>query len=190
MSKRNLIALGLVAALMAASLFFGYNCGRNSVTPKIVTRTEYKTIRVKDPTPSFSYNTGKLIFVPVEATESQSDSTTRLTPKDAPAASPDSIADNMVVELPEEVKEYSDTAKTDDGMLINYRIGVKGYNPSLAYADFSVPYTHSSSVVERKLPIVEVAVGPTVGFGYGMINRKPDFFVGLGVTLKFNLRNR
>ena len=190
MSKRNLIALGLVAALVAAGLFLGYRWGRNSIEPEIVTKTEYRTIRVKDPAPSFSYNTGKLIFVPVEATESQSDSTTYLTPKDAPTASPDSIADNMVVELPEEVKEYADTVKTDDGIFINYRIGVKGYNPSLAYADFSVPYTHSSSVVERKQPIVEVAVGPTAGFGYGVINRKPDFFVGLGVTLKFNLRNR
>ena len=190
MSKRNLIAIGLVAALVAASLFLGYSYGRNSVTPEIVTRTEYKTIRVKDPTPALSFNTGNLIFVPVEAVKSKSDSTIHLTPSDAPVASPDSIADNMVVELPEEVKEYADTAKTDDGMFINYRIGVKGYNPSLAYADFSVPYTHSSSVVERKPPIVEVAVGPTAGFGYGMINRKPDFFVGVGVTLKFNLRNR
>lgn len=190
MSKRNLIALGLVAALMAASLFFGYRCGRNSVTPEIVTRTEYKTIRVKDPAPTLSFNTGNLIFVPVEAVKSKSDSTIHLAPLDAPTALPDSIADNMVVELPEEVKEYADTAKTDDGMFINYRIGVKGYNPSLAYAEFSVPYTHSSFVVERKLPIVEVAVGPTAGFGYGMINRNPDFFVGFGVTLKFNLRNR
>lgn len=190
MSRQNLIAIGLVAALMAASLFFGYRWGRNSVEPEIVTRTEYKTIRVKDPAPALSFNTGKLIFVPVKATESQSDSTIHLAPLDAPTASSDSIADNMVVELPEEVKEYADTAKTDDGMFINYRIGVKGYNPSLAYADFSVPYTHSYSVVERKQPIMEVAVGPTAGFGYGMINRNPDFFVGLGVTLKFNLRNR
>lgn len=188
MSKRNLIALGLVVALVATSLFLGYICGRNSVTPKIVTETKYKTIRIKDPAPALSFNTGNLIFVPVEAVKSKSDSTIRLVPLDAPAASPDSIANNMAVELPEEVKEYADTAKTDDGTFINYRIGVKGYNPSLAYADFSVPY--SSSVVERKQPIVEVAVGPTAGFGYGVINHKPDFFVGIGVTLKFNLRNR
>lgn len=190
MSRRNLIAIGLVVALVAASLFFGYRCGRNSVTPEIVTRTEYKTIRVKDPVPALSVNTGKLIFVPVKAVKSKSDSTVHLIPKDASAASPDSIDGNIVVELPEEVKEYADTAKTEDGMFINYRIGVKGYNPSLVYADFSVPYTHSTSVVERKQPLVEVAVGPTAGFGYGMINRKPDFFVGAGVTLKFNLRNR
>ena len=188
MSKRNLIAIGLVVALVAASLFLGYNCGRNSVTPEIVTKTEYKTIRVKDPAPALSFNTGNLIFVPVEAVKSKSDSTIHLAPSDAPAASPDSIADNMVVELPEEVKEDADTAKTDEGILINYRIGGKGCNPSLAYADFSVPYTHSSSVVEREQPIVELAVGPTAGFGYGVINRKPDFFVGIGVTLKFNLR--
>lgn len=190
MSRQNLIAIGLVVALVAASLFFGYKWGRNSIEPEIVTRTEYKTIRVKDPTPALSFKTGNLIFVPVETVKSKSDSTIHLAPLDAPTASPDSIADNMVVELPEEVKEYADTAKTDDGMFINYRIGVKGYNPSLAYADFSVPYIHSSSVVERKQPIVEVAVGPTAGFGYGMINRNPDFFVGFGVTLKFNLRSR
>lgn len=190
MSKRNLITIGLVAALVAASLFFGYRWGCNSITPKTVIKTEYKTIRVKDPIPSLSFNTGKLIFVPVEASKSESDSTIHLVPSDAPTASPDSITGGIVVELPEEVKEYADTAKVDDGTVINYRIGVKGYNPSLAYADFSVPYTYNTTVVEKKRPLVEVAIGPTAGFGYGLTTHKPDWFVGAGVTLKFNLRNR
>ena len=106
MSRQNLITIGLVVALVAASLFFGYRCGRNSVTPKIVTRTEYKTIRVKDPAPALSFNTGNLIFVPVEAVKSKSDSTIHLAPLDAPTALPDSIAGGIVVELPEEIKEY------------------------------------------------------------------------------------
>lgn len=190
MSKRNLIVLGLAAALAAASLFWGYRWGQNSIEPKVVTKTKYKTIRVKDPIPSLSYNTGKLIFVPVAASESQSDSTIHLTPKDAPTASPDSIAGGIVVELPEEIKEYADTSEVEEGIYLNYRIGVKGYNPSLAYADFSVPYTHTTSIVEKKRPLVEVAIGPTAGFGYGLTTHNPDLFVGVGVTLKFNLKNR
>lgn len=190
MSKRNSIALGLVAALVVASLFFGYRLGSNRVTTNTVIKTEYKTIRVRDSTPSISLNTGKLIFVPVGVSKSKVDSIVHLVPLDAPTASPDSISGGIMVELPEEVKEYADTAKVDDGTVINYRIGVKGYNPSLAYADFSVPYTYSTSVVEKKRPLVEVAIGPTAGFGYGLTTHKPDLFVGAGVTLKFNLRNR
>lgn len=190
MSRRNLIAIVLVATLVAASLFIGYRYGVNSVTPEIIVKTEYKTVRVKEPITFLSYNTGKLIFVPVAAFESQNDSTIHLAPKDAPTASPDSIAGGVVVELPEELREYADTAKVGNGTYINYRIGVRGYNPSLAYADFSVPYTYNTSVVEKKRPIVEVAIGPTAGFGYGMTIHKPDLFVGVGVTLKFNLRNR
>lgn len=189
MSKRNLIALGLVAALVAASLFFGYRWGRNSVEPEIVTKTEYRTIRVKDPAPSFSYNTGKLIFVPVEAPESQIDSTTHLTPKDAPTASPDSIAGDIVVELPEEMKEYRDSTVVNDSTKLYYHIGVKGYNPSLAFADFTLPYVITTETIVKKRPPVELDWGLVGGVGYGVINRKPDVFVGVGVSLNFNFGN-
>lgn len=189
MSKRNLIALGLVAALVAASLFFGYRWGRNSVEPKIVTKTEYKTIRVKDPLPSLSYNTGKLIFVPVAAFESQSDSTIHLAPIDAPTASPDSTAGGIVVELPEEMKEYRDSTVVNDSTKLYYHIGVKGYNPSLAFADFSLPYVTTTETIVKKKPPVEFGWGLVGGVGYGMINRKPDVFVGVGVSLNFNFGN-
>lgn len=189
MSKRNLIALGLVAALVAASLFWGYRWGQNSIEPKVVTKTEYKTIRVKDPIPSFSYNTGKLIFVPVAASESQSDSTVHLTPKDAPTASLDSIAGGIVVELPEEMKEYRDSTVVNDSTKLYYHIGVKGYNPSLAFADFSLPYVTTTETIVKKKPPVEFGWGLVGGFGYGIINRKPDVFVGVGVSLNFNFDN-
>lgn len=189
MSKRNIIALGLVAALVAASLFFGYRWGHNSVEPEIVTKTEYKTIRVKDPAPSFSYNTGKIIFVPVEAPKSQSDSTTHLTPKDAPTASPDSIAGGIVVELPEEMKEYRDSTVVNDNTKLYYHIGVKGYNPSLAFADFTLPYVTTTETIVKKKPPVEFGWGLVGGVGYGVINRKPDVFVGVGVSLNFNFGN-
>ena len=189
MSKRNLIALGLVAALVAASLFLGYRWGRNSVEPEIITKTECKTIRVKDPTPSFSYNTGKLIFVPVEAPESQRDSTAHLSPKDAPTASPDSIAGGIVVELPEEMKEYRDSTVVNDSTKLYYHIGVKGYNPSLAFADFTLPYVTTTETIVKKRPPVEFGWGLVGGIGYGVINRKPDVFVGVGVSLSFNFDN-
>lgn len=189
MSKRNLIALGLVAALVAASLFFGYRWGRNSVEPKIVTKTEYKTIRVKDPLPSLSYNTGKLILVPVAVSEPQSDSTVHLAPIDEPTASPDSIAGGVVVELPEEMKEYRDSTVVNDSTKLYYHIGVKGYNPSLAFADFSLPYVTTTETIIKKRPPVEFGWGLVGGVGYGMINRKPDVFIGVGVSLNFNFGN-
>lgn len=189
MSKRNLIALGLVAALVAASLFLGYRWGRNSVEPEIVTKTEYRTIRVKDPAPSFSYNTGKLIFAPVEAVKLKSDSTIRLTPLNAPTASPDSIAGVIVVELPEEMKEYRDSTVVNDSTKLYYHIGVKGYNPSLAFADFALPYVTRTETIVKKKPPVEFGWGLVGGVGYGVINRKPDVFVGVGVSLNFNFGN-
>lgn len=189
MSKRNFIALGLVAALVAASLFFGYRWGRDSVEPEIVTKTEYRTIRVKDPAPSFSYNTGKLIFAPVEAVKLKSDSTIHLAPLDAPTASLDSIAGVVVVELPEEMKEYRDSTVVNDSTKLYYHIGVKGYNPSLAFADFALPYVTTTETIIKKKPPVEFGWGLVGGVGYGVINRKPDVFVGVGVSLNFNFGN-
>lgn len=189
MSKRNLIALGLVAALVAASLFWGYRWGRDSVEPEIVTKTEYRTIRVKDPAPSFSYNTGKLIFAPIEAVKLKSDSTIHLAPLDAPTASPDSTEGSIVVELPEEMKEYRDSTVVNDSTKLYYHIGVKGYNPSLAFADFALPYVTTTETIIKKKPPVEFGWGLVGGVGYGVINRKPDVFVGVGVSLNFNFGN-
>lgn len=187
--KKNLIISGLIAILVAVSLFCGYKWGLKNAEPEVITETKFRTIHIKDPAPSFSFNTGKLIFVPVEAFKDEGGSVTHLVPLNAPAASPDSIESKIVVELPEEVREYTDSTEVNDTQLY-YRIGVRGYNPSLAYADFSIPYTQTTCVENRKEPLVEVAVGPVGGFGYGFINCKPDFFVGVGVALKFNLNRK
>lgn len=144
---------------------------------------------MKDPAPSLSYNTGKLIFVPIEAPKPQRESTTHLSPKDAPTASPDSIAGDIVVELPEEMKEYRDSAVMNDSTKLYYHIGVKGYNPSLAFADFTLPYVTTTETIVKKKPQVEFGWGLVGGVGYGVINRKPDVFVGVGVSLSFNFGN-
>lgn len=184
MSKRNLIACGLAAALVAASLFLGYRWGRNSVTPDTVIKTEYKTIRVKDPMPALSFNTGNVIFVPVLPDSTQNDTTDHLVLSDVPTASPDSIA-GAYVEIPITQQEYRDTL-SQDGVLFSYDIGISGYRPNLEYANFSFPQSvTNTTVIQKESPRIKFDWGLQGGFGYGLINGKADIYVGIGCTIHF-----
>ena len=93
------------------------------------------------------------------------------------------------MELPEEMKEYRDSTVVNDSTKLYYHIGVKGYNPSLAFADFTLPYVTTTETIVKKKSPVEFSWGLVGGVGYGVINRKPDVFVGLGVSLNFNFGN-
>lgn len=176
--KRIIPTVLLAAAIMAAGMLFGYRRGRKSVIPEIITRTEYKTVYLKDPVPSLTQYTGKLIFVPVAEVVGADSESVHLVPSE------DTTAAQMVVELPEELKEYADTTMVDDSTFVSYRIGITGYNPSLSYVDITFPYSETVGIIEKPRKL-EVTWGPIAGLGYGIITRKPDFFVGAGVEIHF-----
>lgn len=164
--------------LALTCLVCGFLFGRKSVQAEVITKTEYRTVHIKDKVPDIVVSTGKMILVPVAEDKSLKDSVIHLTPVEPN----DSVSTGIVVELPEEIKEYSDSTKVDESSYLHYKIGVKGYNPSLAYADFTFPERIYTPEKKSSFGIKWGIVG---GFGYGIITRKPDFFIGAGIAVGF-----
>lgn len=93
--------------------------------------------------------------------------------------------------LPIVSRTYSDTISKEDGAELRYRASVSGHNPSLDSISFDLTYpkiTETKTVtitetVKEKAP--RVSVGVQTGFGYGVFNKKPDLYVGFGLSYRF-----
>ena len=95
--------------------------------------------------------------------------------------------------IPLIAKTYSDTITKDDGAEVQYIASVSGYKPSLDSIRFNLKYpvvtnTITNTVTETKFlvkPVPRFSTGFQAGFGYGVFNKKPDLYIGLGVTYRF-----
>lgn len=95
--------------------------------------------------------------------------------------------------LPYISKTYSDTVTKDDGAEVQYIASVSGVDPSLDSIRFNLKYpvvtnTITNTVTETKFltkPAPRFSVGIQAGFGYGVFNKKPDLYIGLGGTYRF-----
>ena len=95
--------------------------------------------------------------------------------------------------LPYISKTYSDTVTKDDGAEVQYVASVSGYDPNLDSIRFNLKYpvvtnTITNTVTETKFltkPAPRFSVGIQAGFGYGVFNKKPDLYIGLGGTYRF-----
>ena len=83
------------------------------------------------------------------------------------------------VQLPVETKIY-----TDDS---TYEASISGYKAELDYFKvFPVTttiYKEKTLEIERKQPLLTHNI--QLGVGYGVINKKPDLYVGYGISLNF-----
>ena len=83
------------------------------------------------------------------------------------------VSDTVWAVVPRTQKRYEDST---------YTAWVSGYEPRL---DSIRVYRKTTFVVkseERRVKNGRLAVGLAGGFGYGVFTRKPDLFVGVGVT--------
>lgn len=78
--------------------------------------------------------------------------------------------DSLVARVPMEQKEYTDS---------NYTVWVSGFMPRLDSIEVrSKVITIRETTTKRS----RLNVGLTGGVGYGFFNRRPDVFIGVGVT--------
>ena len=85
--------------------------------------------------------------------------------------------DSMEVAIPIVQKRYEDSL---------YTAWVSGFRPNLDSIRLHQPevVTTVTKYVER--PAKRLAIGPSIGVGYGIINGKPDIWAGVTVTWNFN----
>ena len=90
------------------------------------------------------------------------------------------------IEVPLSLKKYEGDTLSTDGTKVHYRASISGYRQSLDTLWFDVK--HQDKIITKEVTKWKekkgFKVAPSVGAGYGVINRKPDIY--LGVSLSYN----
>lgn len=79
----------------------------------------------------------------------------------------------LVIALPEEQAVYSDSL---------YTAWVSGFRPKLDSIHLRIPHTTTTITRIETAHAPQLAIGPTIGVGYGIGGRKADIFVGVSAT--------
>lgn len=99
----------------------------------------------------------------------------------------DSIYTPILLPIEERIYENEiTTAKLDT---IQYRASVTGYRASLDSIDIAIKYKQYNTTMitnKNKKWIDGFYISPSVGLGYGLINKKCDIYLGVGVGCKIN----
>ena len=102
------------------------------------------------------------------------------------------IRHDTLFNAPLSLKTYEDSITTNSNAKVAYRASVSGYMQSLDTIEFNVKYpmvtntitntiTNEKTITKYKNP--KITAGIAAGAGYGIINKKPDIFVGFSVQL-------
>jgi hypothetical protein len=71
---------------------------------------------------------------------------------------------------------------------ISYEIGVSGYKPNLDYIKYSLRTINTdvvTTVVQKPSRKLTVKIRPAAGFGYGLIKREWDLYLGASLVIDF-----
>lgn len=85
--------------------------------------------------------------------------------------------DSMEVAIPIVQKRYEDSL---------YTAWVSGFHPNLDSIRLHQPEVVTTVTKYVEKPAKRLAIGPSIGVGYGFFNGKPDIWAGVTVTWNFN----
>ena len=135
---------------------------RNHPEPSVVIEhdTVWKDTTIYQPQPADTIDIGKTVYIKVPV------------PKYLPG---DTIHDSIDVPIPIVQKRYEDSL---------YTAWVSGFRPNLDSIRLYFPEitTTITKTVYQEPP--RLTWGIQVGAGYGIVNRKPDVYIGVGATLR------
>lgn len=157
MKKAFLImALLLVASIVANVWLMTRDPVKETTT---VHDTIWKDTTIYKPQPAETINTGRVVYIRVPYPET------------------DTIHDSIEVPVPIMQKRYDDSL---------YTAWVSGFHPNLDSIRLHQREVVTTVTKYVEKPVKRLAIGPSVGVGYGIINGKPDIFAGVTVTWNFN----
>lgn len=102
------------------------------------------------------------------------------------------IRHDTLYSAPLSLKTYEDSITTTNDAKVQYRASVSGYMQSLDTIEFNVKYpmvtntitntiTNEKTITKYKSP--KITAGIAAGAGYGIINKKPDIFIGFSLQV-------
>jgi hypothetical protein len=156
MKKGFWIVVALLVASIAMNIWFWTS------EPEIETILKCDTIWIDtvihDPAPAETINTGRVVYIRVPISGERD--TLR-----------DTIRDSIEVPIPIVQKRYEDSL---------YTAWVSGFEPKLDSIRLYTPEIQTTVTKTVYTPTPLLTLGIQVGGGYGLINRKPDIYVGIG----------
>jgi hypothetical protein len=132
--------------------------------PQVETTVEHDTIwkdtTIYQPQPAETINTGRVVYISIPFPGERD--TLR-----------DTIRDSIDVPIPIIQKRYDDSL---------YTAWISGFEPNLDSLRLHQPeiITTITKVVDR--PASRFSIGPSVGLGYGVMNKQCDVFIGVTAT--------
>ena len=149
-------ALWIVVAVLTVSIAVNVWQWKNQ--PEAETRVEHDTVWrdsiIREPAPAETINTGKVVYIKIPVPGER-----------------DTIRDSIEVPIPIVQKRYEDSL---------YTAWVSGYDPALDSIELRLPTITETVTKTVVKPSPLITFGVQVGGGYGVFNRKPDVYVGIG----------
>jgi len=151
----------IVVALLIASVAMNVWFWQTEPEPSIVIKrdTVWKDSIIREPVPAETINTGRVVYLRIPV-PGPSDTIT--------------LHDSIDVPIPIMQKRYEDSL---------YTAWVSGYEPNLDSIDLRLPTITETVTKTIVKPSPLITVGLQVGGGYGVFNRKPDIYVGVGAQV-------
>ena len=133
-------------------------CHHFEDTSEMVTHTDtvWRDTIIVAPQPTAVIPTGGTVMIPYVWTEHD---TVRLP------------GDTITMEVPVEQKRYDDSL---------YTAYVSGYRPQLDSIRLHLPSTITETTITQRIAPPRLSIGIQTGVGYGIINHKPDIYLGIG----------
>lgn len=126
--------------------------------PEAETMVDHDTVWrdsiIREPLPAETINTGKVVYIKIPVPGGR-----------------DTIRDSIEVPVQIQQKRYEDSL---------YTAWVSGYEPALDSINLRLPTITETVTKTIVKPSPLITFGVQVGGGYGVFNRKPDVYVGIG----------
>ena len=151
----------IVVALLVASAAINVWFWTTEPEPSIIIKrdTVWKDSIIREPLPAETINTGRVVYLRIPV-QGPSDTIT--------------LHDSIDVPVPIYQKRYDDSL---------YTAWVSGYEPNLDSIDIRLPTITETVTKTIVKPSPLFTFGIQAGAGYGVINRKPDIYVGVGAQV-------
>lgn len=147
----------MMAVLCMSIVLNVWQCSHQPETEtKIERDTMWKDTTIYEPQPAETIDIGKIVYMKVPV------------PKYLPG---DTVHDSIEVPVPIVQKRYEDSL---------YTAWVSGYEPALDSIDLRLPTITEMVTKTIVKPSPLITFGIQAGAGYGMFNRHPDVYIGVG----------